>query len=212
VWEWRKARGVDDGGYTAICKQLGLQRETLRRWVIEAEQEQRTRPGPSKADRSRIAELEREKRELRRANEMAASTVDATSSVYFAGRTSRYEELIRMDSSLALKCLCGPGRGPDNALAATRCIRGTPPGGVPATPGFAKPEESSDHPTRNTHRRRSRTPLRVMRRGGQALRPPQRTVDTGGDTAYPFPGIVLPRFGTPDPERAARRSSAPRLP
>jgi transposase len=70
VWEWRKARGVNDGGYTAICKQLGLQRETLRRWVIEAEQDEGTRPGPTRADRSRIAELERENRELRRANEI----------------------------------------------------------------------------------------------------------------------------------------------
>lgn len=31
--EWRQARGVTDGGYTAIAKQLGLQRETLRRWM-----------------------------------------------------------------------------------------------------------------------------------------------------------------------------------
>ena len=37
VMEWREARGVTDGGYTAVCTQLGLRRETLRRWVIEAE-------------------------------------------------------------------------------------------------------------------------------------------------------------------------------
>ena len=37
--EWREARGVSDGGYTAVCRQLGLHRETLRRWVIEAEVE-----------------------------------------------------------------------------------------------------------------------------------------------------------------------------
>jgi transposase len=70
VWEWRRSRGVNDGGYTAICTQLGLHRETLRRWVIEAEEEQGSRPGPTKAERSRVAELEAENRELRRANEI----------------------------------------------------------------------------------------------------------------------------------------------
>jgi transposase len=46
--EWRQARGVTDGGYTAIAKQLGLQRETLRRWVLEAEGMDPYRPGPPK--------------------------------------------------------------------------------------------------------------------------------------------------------------------
>ncbi len=27
--EWRDARGVTDGGYTAVAQQLGMQRETL---------------------------------------------------------------------------------------------------------------------------------------------------------------------------------------
>ena len=35
--EWRQARGVTEGGYTAVAKKLGLQRETLRRWVLERE-------------------------------------------------------------------------------------------------------------------------------------------------------------------------------
>jgi transposase len=61
---------LNDGGYTAICTQLGLHRETLRRWVIEAEEERGSRSGPAKAERSRIAELEAENRELRRANEI----------------------------------------------------------------------------------------------------------------------------------------------
>jgi transposase len=73
VMEWREARGVNDGGYTAICTQLGLHRETLRRWVIEAETEAGRRPGVPRADRDRVAELERENRELRRANEILKS-------------------------------------------------------------------------------------------------------------------------------------------
>ena len=38
--EWREARGVTDGGLTAISEQLGLRRETLRRWSIEQEVDQ----------------------------------------------------------------------------------------------------------------------------------------------------------------------------
>ncbi len=70
VREWRDARGVSEGGFTAISEQLGLRRETLRRWVIEEEVEQGSRPGLTRDDRSRIAELERENRELRRANDI----------------------------------------------------------------------------------------------------------------------------------------------
>ena len=73
VREWRDARGVTEGGYTPVADQLGIKRETLRRWVIEDEVEHGTRPGLTKDDRSRIAELERENRELRRANEILKS-------------------------------------------------------------------------------------------------------------------------------------------
>ncbi len=71
--EWREARGVSDGGYTAVAQQLGMQRETLRRWFIEDEVEHGTRPGLTRDERSRIADLERENRELRRANEILKS-------------------------------------------------------------------------------------------------------------------------------------------
>ena len=71
--EWRQARGLTDGGYTAVAEQLGMQRETLRRWFIEDEVERGTRPGLTRDERSRIAELERENRELRRANEILKS-------------------------------------------------------------------------------------------------------------------------------------------
>jgi transposase len=73
LYEWRESRGVSDGGYTAVSQQLGLQRETLRRWVIEAEVEDGLRPGVTKSERERIADLERENRELRRANEILKS-------------------------------------------------------------------------------------------------------------------------------------------
>jgi transposase len=66
VRESPEARGVSDGCYTEVCQHLGLRRETLRRWVIEAEVEDGSRPGVSRAEPDRIAELERENRELRR--------------------------------------------------------------------------------------------------------------------------------------------------
>lgn len=73
--EWREARGVEEGGLRAVCKQLDLNPETLRRWYIEAEgrDTQPTRPARAKSDRERVAELERENRELRRANEILKS-------------------------------------------------------------------------------------------------------------------------------------------
>jgi len=71
--EWREARGVTDGGFTAIAEQLGMQRETLRRWFIEDEVERGSWPGLRRDERARLAELERENRELRRANEILKS-------------------------------------------------------------------------------------------------------------------------------------------
>jgi transposase len=70
VHEWRKERGVAEGGLQAVADQLGINRETLRRWVIEQEVEAGERPGLTTAERSRIRELERENRELKRANEI----------------------------------------------------------------------------------------------------------------------------------------------
>ncbi len=73
VREWRDARGVTQGGLTAVSEQLGLRRETLRRWVMEEEVENGSRVGLTREDRGRIGELERENRELRRANEILKS-------------------------------------------------------------------------------------------------------------------------------------------
>jgi transposase len=75
---------VTEGGYTVIAKQLGLQRETLRRWVLEAEGMDPYRPGLPKDEKARIAELERENRELRRANEILKSAA-----VFFGAELDR---------------------------------------------------------------------------------------------------------------------------
>ena len=73
VREWQESRGVTEGGYTPISKQLGIRRETLRQWVRDAEADDGTGSVLSREERSRIAELERENRELRRANEILKS-------------------------------------------------------------------------------------------------------------------------------------------
>ena len=44
--------------------------ETLRKWVRRAEVDVGARPGVTTQERNRVAQLERENRELRRANEI----------------------------------------------------------------------------------------------------------------------------------------------
>jgi transposase len=54
----------------SIAEKMGCTPETLRRWVRKSERDQGLRPGLSTEERGRIKELEREVRELRRANEI----------------------------------------------------------------------------------------------------------------------------------------------
>ncbi len=51
--------------------------ETLRNWVNEADVDDGQRPGVPSQERTRIAELEREVRELRRANEILKAAVQS---------------------------------------------------------------------------------------------------------------------------------------
>jgi transposase len=53
-----------------IGKRLGVHHETLRTWVKQAEVDAGRRPGVTTADSERIRTLEREVKELRRANEI----------------------------------------------------------------------------------------------------------------------------------------------
>lgn len=54
----------------SIAAKSAMTPETLRRWVRQAETDRGARPGISTDERARIKELERENRELRRANEI----------------------------------------------------------------------------------------------------------------------------------------------
>ncbi len=54
----------------SISKSLGINHETLRSWVRAAEVDTGQRPGITTSERDRLKELERENKELRRANEI----------------------------------------------------------------------------------------------------------------------------------------------
>jgi transposase len=55
---------------TSVATKLGMTPETLRKWVRQAEADQGRRPGTTTEERERVKELEREVKELRRANEI----------------------------------------------------------------------------------------------------------------------------------------------
>ncbi len=74
------------GGYASqwetsesISSKIGCTAETLRRWVRQSEIDLGKRGGASTSERERLKELERENRELKRANEILR-----TASAFFA--------------------------------------------------------------------------------------------------------------------------------
>jgi transposase len=79
VFELRAESGNPRGSIARVGERLGLNPETLRNWVDRAEIDGGQRPGTTSDDKKRIAELERENRELRRANEILKAA-----SAYFA--------------------------------------------------------------------------------------------------------------------------------
>jgi transposase len=70
VREALKESDRSHGVVTRVAGQLGLGSETLRKWVRQAEIDDGQRPGVTSEEQRRITELERENRELRRANEI----------------------------------------------------------------------------------------------------------------------------------------------
>ena len=67
------------GALARVGEQLGINPETLRNWVNQAEIDAGDRPGTTTSDAQRLAELERENKELRRTNEILR-----TASAFFA--------------------------------------------------------------------------------------------------------------------------------
>jgi transposase-like protein len=69
----REAREQHDSQWAAmvsIAAKIGCTAETLRRWVRQTERDRGQREGMTTAEQQRIKDLEREVRELRKANEI----------------------------------------------------------------------------------------------------------------------------------------------
>ncbi len=67
-----------------IGEQLGINPETLRGWVTQTEVDEGRLPGMTSVEAQKIADLERENRELRRANSILRSA-----SAFFAAELDR---------------------------------------------------------------------------------------------------------------------------
>ncbi len=57
----------------SIAAKVGVHKETLRNWVRRAQVDAGQRPGLTSEERERLRQLERENKELRRANEILKS-------------------------------------------------------------------------------------------------------------------------------------------
>ena len=72
------------GAIQRIAGSLGVHPEALRTWVKKAETDAGDRPGMTSSDAERLATLERENRELRRANQILKSAAS-----FFAAELDR---------------------------------------------------------------------------------------------------------------------------
>ncbi len=79
VWEHESEHASQWAAISSIAGKMGCTAETLRKWVRQAERDQGRRPGLTTDERARLKELERENRELKRANEILR-----LASAYFA--------------------------------------------------------------------------------------------------------------------------------
>lgn len=82
--EARRDPVTRSGAVRRVGEQLGINPETLRGWVLQAEIDAGDRAGTTTSDAQRLAELERENRELRRANAILRSA-----SAFFAAELDR---------------------------------------------------------------------------------------------------------------------------
>ena len=82
--EARRDPASSVGAIRRIADQLGIHPEALRGWVKKAETDVGDRLGTTSSDAERLAALERENRELRRANQILKSAAS-----FFAAELDR---------------------------------------------------------------------------------------------------------------------------
>jgi transposase len=70
VFEHQGEHKTQWAAIASIASKIGCTAETLRKWVRQAERDQGQRDGLSSSERDRLKQLEREVRELKRANEI----------------------------------------------------------------------------------------------------------------------------------------------
>jgi transposase len=79
VFEQQGAHPSQWAAIASIAGKMGCTPETLRKWVRQMERDTGARTGVTTGERERLKELERENRELKRANEILRKA-----SAYFA--------------------------------------------------------------------------------------------------------------------------------
>ena len=82
--EARRDPATRSGALRRVGDQLGINPETLRNWVTQAEVDAGDRPGTTTTDAQRLADLKREVRELRRSKAILRSA-----SAFFAAELDR---------------------------------------------------------------------------------------------------------------------------
>jgi transposase len=79
VTEHRDEYPSEWAAMTSVATKLGMTAETLRNWVRRAQVDEGARPGLTTDERQKLKELEKENKELRRANEILKDA-----SIFFA--------------------------------------------------------------------------------------------------------------------------------
>jgi transposase len=70
VEEHREEYSSQWASIQSIAQKIGCSAETLRKWVVQVQRDAGHRPGLTTSERERLKQLERENRELKRANEI----------------------------------------------------------------------------------------------------------------------------------------------
>src|SRR5660398_181518 len=129
----------------SVATKLGMTAETLRKWVRQAETDGGLRSGVTTEERARVKELERENRELRRANEILKAAA-----AFFGADLDRRQKRWPPSSRSARKS--------SGSSRSARCCRSPLPPTMPRRPAPRQPGNSA---TRSSHPRSSASTRRI---------------------------------------------------